>query len=199
MTLARSKRHANFASEPQPRGSQISSGVAQLNRVHGISRQTFCGILITEFPTLQWLWAPLPRSEAEESPPAQSSSDEPLPRMGSTFDPQPKETQPLAETGDEQHTALIDGASADPLSMRLDRLPSAGKQGGPQPVRDPNKEMGGPDRTSTVRGFTLDPRASDIALPQGDPNVTLVAVARDRQVHHHERRAAGCPRSRRRW
>jgi hypothetical protein len=61
-----------------------------------------------------------------------------------------KETLSLARPGDEQHTAPIDGASADPLSMHLDRLPSAGKQGGPQPVRDPDKEMGGPDRTNTV-------------------------------------------------
>ena len=44
--------------------------VASANRVHGISRQTFSG---TEFHTLQWLWAPLPQSEAAESPPAPST------------------------------------------------------------------------------------------------------------------------------
>ena len=63
-----------------------------------------------------------------------------------------KETLSLAETGDEQHTAPIDGASADPLSMRLHRLPSAGKQGGPQPVHDPDKSIDGPDWTNTLRG-----------------------------------------------
>ena len=71
--------------------------------------------------------------------------------MGSTFDPQPKETQPPAKTSNEQHTASIDGASADPLSMHLDQLLSAGKQGGLQPVHDPNKEMDGPDWMNTMQ------------------------------------------------
>ena len=65
-------------------------------------------------------------------------------------DSKPRETQPLANTGNEQHTALIDSASANPLSMHLNRLPSAGKQGRPQPVHDPDKSMVGPNRTDTV-------------------------------------------------
>ena len=44
-----------------------------------------------------------------------SSNKLPL-RMGSTFNPQPKETQPLADTSNEQDTALVT-ASADPLSV----------------------------------------------------------------------------------
>ena len=61
-----------------------------------------------------------------------------------------KETLPLAETGNKQHTALINGASADPLSMCLDQLLSAGKQGRPQPVCDPEKSINGPDWTNTL-------------------------------------------------
>ena len=73
--------------------------------------------------------------------------------MGSTFNPQPKETQPLADTSNEQDTAPVT-ASADPLSVRQSWLPWARKQGGmSQPVCDPDKSINGPDRMNTMRGL----------------------------------------------
>ena len=67
-------------------------------------------------------------------------------------DSQLKETQPLADTSDKQDTAPVNSASADPLSMCLDRLLSARKQGRmSQPVHDPDKLMDGPDLTRTVQ------------------------------------------------
>ena len=101
-------------------------------------------------------------------------------------DSKPKETQPLANTGNEQNTAPVT-ASADPLSMRLNRLPSAGKQGGPQPVRDPDKEMGGPDQTNTVRG---PPGSGEQVFPRRFPSRTLELT---RQALH-DLRCSACHR-----
>ena len=95
--------------------------------------------------------------------------------MGSTFNPQPKETQPLADTSNEQDTAPVT-ASADPLSVRRSWLPRAGKQGGTsQPVRDPDKEMGGPDRTNTVRG---PPGSGEQVFPRLFPSGTVELTKR---------------------
>jgi hypothetical protein len=84
-------------------------------------------------------------------------------------DSKPKETQPLANTGSEQNTAPVT-ASADPLSMRLNRLPSAGKQGRPQPVRDPDKSVDGPNWTNTLRG---PPDSEKQVFPRRFPSRTL--------------------------
>ena len=106
-----------------------------------------------------------------------------------------KETQPLAHTGNEQNTAPVT-ASAGPRSMRLNRLPRAGKQGGPQTVRDPDRTVNGPDWTNTVRrppgsGEPVYPRR----FPSGTIELTMQALhdLRCDACHRRGHECADCP------
>ena len=81
-------------------------------------------------------------------------------------------------------------------NLRLNRLLSAGKQGGPQPVRDPDKSKKGPDRTNTVREPT---GSGEPVFPRRFPSRTIELTKqalydlRCSACHQRGHESADCP------